>query len=603
MRKHMAFTGDLENLPIVDIIQLVHTTRKSGIFFVKGAKGESKIVFSSGYIVGANHINDSIRIGTVLVKTGTLTIDDLKQALSIMNDAGKSSKPLIVTLMEMGKLKRQDALRGLKKLVEMTIVELMSWTKGTFTFDTETNVFSSEGGASFGDNEQDVGLDAQMVLMDALRVFDERERDRANGKEVPSFEALFTDVLPMENAGKAKGQGSMITADVLGLADIDQLEKKIPRPASDMEVFDPVAIHRQNIKEMLAGFSFEEQEAFVSFLKRSMDRKASPEDAAQQAGKAVVLFSTDKLIRHSVMTLCKEDGIPVFATDDEADLERIISQCLAAVRMPMVVFDSPTRSDDGFPEEKIIGLRNRVREQFSAVPLLQLSSSEHVNFILQSYHEGVRAVLPKPHKDIRKETYVPDMIKFLGTFKSYIKGYQYRLDTTDQHIKELKDNIKLLREITNPSDAAMVILASVAEMFERAVTFFVRASELTGERAVGVSSEKSMGPTPADRLKIPLSQPSVFHEVVEKGQVYYGESSDAAITGLFKDIGKPLSPAVVLLPLICDRKVVAMVYGDFGKKEASPVQLDILEILAQQVGMVLEYALFRRRMTKESQKS
>jgi len=83
----MAFTGDLEHLHIVDIIQLVHTTRKSGIFSVKGAKGESKIVFSNGYIVGANHINNSVRIGTVLVKTGAITIDDLKQALGVTKDA------------------------------------------------------------------------------------------------------------------------------------------------------------------------------------------------------------------------------------------------------------------------------------------------------------------------------------------------------------------------------------------------------------------------------------------------------------------------------------------------------------------------------------
>ena len=143
----MAFTGDLEHLSIVDIIQLVHTTRKSGIFSVKGSKGESKIVFRNGYIVGANHINNSVRIGTVLVKTGAITIDDLKQALGAMKNADKNRIPLLATLMQMGKLKREDALRGLKKLVEMTIVELMSWTKGTFTFDTDTIVVSSEGGA------------------------------------------------------------------------------------------------------------------------------------------------------------------------------------------------------------------------------------------------------------------------------------------------------------------------------------------------------------------------------------------------------------------------------------------------------------------------
>jgi len=599
----MAFTGDLEHLSIVDIIQLVHTTRKSGIFFVKGDKGESKLVFSNGYIVGANHINDRVRIGTVLVKTGAITLDDLKQAVGVPNDAAGNRIPLMVTLMQMGKLKREDALRGLKKLIEMTIVELMNWSRGTFTFDTDTFVFSSEGGAASGDMEQGVGVDAQMVLMDALRVFDERERDRANGKEVPSFEALYADVLPTESAGKTTEERSAITADVLGLADLDRLEKKIPRPVSEMEIFDPVDIHRQNIKEMLAGFSFEEQEAFVSFLRKSADRKPAPDVAGQQANRAVVLFSNDKLIRHSIMTICKEEGVPVFAADDEADLERIVSQCLSAMRMPVVVFDSPAGSGNWFLEETIISLRNRVKEKHPAVPLLQLAAPQETQFILQSYNDGVRAVLPKPLKEVQRETYVQDMIRFLGTFKSYINGLKERHDTTDRYVKGLKDDIKLLREITNPSDAAMVMLAAVAEMFERAVTFFVRASELIGERAVGVSSEKSVGPTRADRLRIPLSKPSIFREVLEKGLVYYGESSDEALKGLFQEIGKPLSPAVVLLPLIIDRKVVAIVYSDFGKKEASPVQLDILEILAQQVGIVLEFALYRRQTTKASQQS
>jgi hypothetical protein len=147
-----------------------------------------------------------------------------------------------------------------------------------------------------------------------------------------------------------------------------------------------------------------------------------------------------------------------------------------------------------------------------------------------------------------------------------------------------------------------VVLTAVSEMFERAVTLLVRAPELIGERAIGIGSEKSMGPSPAGRLKIPLSQPSVFRDVVEKGRIYYGESGDETLRTFFTEIGKPLSPAVVLLPLIVDRKVVALIYGDFGQKEASPVRLDMLEILAQHAGTVLEYAVFRRQVTKSAQK-
>ena len=369
----MAFTGDLEHLNIVDIIQLIHATRQSGIFSVKGANGESRIVFSAGDIVGANHIDNSVRIGTVLVKTGAITIDDVKQAMGVMKNAEYKRMPFLATLVQMGKLKREDALRGLKKLVELTIVELMSWTKGTFMFDTDAVVLSSDG-------MQNLSVDAQMVLMDALRISDERERDRREGKKVPSFVELYPDVIPGESAGEAKGERSTVSADDLGLADLDRLEKKIPRPVAEMEIFDPIAIRRRTIKGLLPGFSSDEQEAFISFLRKSPDRKVGPDDAAKQAGKAIVMFSNDALISHSIMSLCNDEGVLVFATDDEKDLDRMVSQCLLSARMPVVVFDDPMKSEGGFSREKIAGLRNQVRGTYPAVPVLQFASPQDSGF-------------------------------------------------------------------------------------------------------------------------------------------------------------------------------------------------------------------------------
>lgn len=591
----MAFTGDLEHLSIVDIIQLVHTTRKSGIFSVKGDKGESKIVFSHGYIVGANHISDSVRIGTVLVKMGAITLDDLKQAFSATDQAGEQRIPLMVTLMQLGRLKREDAQRGLRKLVEMTIVELMGWTKGTFTFDTDAVVYSPEGAAASGDMEQAVGVDSQMVLMDALRVFDERERDRADGKQVPPFESLYADVLPAEG-GTKKEHAVAITADILGLDDLDKLERKIPRPTSDMELFDPVAIHREGMKEMLAGFSPQEQEALVSFLKGSGTRRTA--SASQQADKAVVLYSDDELLRHSIMTICNSEGIPVFAVNGEAELESTLSQCLSAMRMPVVVFDHPLRSGAGSAEEAIVSLRGRVREKFSAVPLLQLAPPQESGFVLRSYAEGVRAVFPKPAKELRRESFIQDLIRFLGSFRTYLSGFQHQPEAAARYVKKLSSDIRSLRDLGNPSEAMMMVLLAVAEMFERAVLFYVRPAELSGETAMGVGPEKSTLPTSAEKLKVPLAKASVFRDVLERKLPYYGEHSDESLRELYREIGPPLRQAVLLLPVVSDRKVVAVVYGDFGSSDASPVQIDILEILSQQIGMVLENALFRKQAAK-----
>src|SRR5512136_1463345 len=98
----MSFTGDLEHLPIVDVVQLLHSTRKSGILRVMCRKGESQLVFKDGYFVSANHLDNRVRIGKILVDLNVITPEILEQALTAQNSAGPNQKPLIITLIENG---------------------------------------------------------------------------------------------------------------------------------------------------------------------------------------------------------------------------------------------------------------------------------------------------------------------------------------------------------------------------------------------------------------------------------------------------------------------------------------------------------------------
>jgi hypothetical protein len=276
----------------------------------------------------------------------------------------------------------------------------------------------------------------------------------------------------------------------------------------------------------------------------------------------------------------------------------MVSQCLLSARMPVVVLDAPSPAEPGFTTQKIAGMRDHVRKKFSTIPVLQFAAADDQAFMLQAYQEGVRAVLPKPSKDDQQGTFIQDTIRFLDAFKSYARSLQYGQDDADLYGRKLKEAVASLRTLANPSDAALAVLTAVSDMFERAVTLVVRGPEMVGERAIGLTSDKSLGPTQADRLKVPLGAPSLFRDVIEKARVFYGESGDDTLAAFLADIGRPLSPAVLLLPLICDRKVVAIVYGDFGNREPAPVRIEMLEILAQQAGLVLEYALFKRQTAK-----
>ena len=207
----MSFTGDLEHLPIVDVIQLLHATRKSGILRVKSRKRESSLVFKNGYIVSASHVNNSVRIGTILIERNIITPEILDQTLLEQKTAGAKRKPLIITLLDKGAVKEEDAYRGLEHLIEKTIVEILTWKSGTFTMEVQPDAIADEYRYYPGKISREINIDAQGVLMDALRIFDEKARDGE----------LTEEVIP-ENDGNTTGsvpdqEGPALSADDLGL--------------------------------------------------------------------------------------------------------------------------------------------------------------------------------------------------------------------------------------------------------------------------------------------------------------------------------------------------------------------------------------------------
>lgn len=221
----MSFTGDLEHLPIVDVIQLLHATRKSGILRVKSLKRESDLVFKDGYIVSASHLNNSVRIGTILMERNIITPEVLDQALLEQKNAGAERKPLIIALLDKGLVKEEDAYQGLEHLIEMTIVEILAWKRGTFTLDVLPNAIADEYRYYPGKINREINIDAQGALMDALRIFDEKMRDgELTEEEIPEDDGTITGTVSDE-------EGPALSADDLGLLRLeleraDREEKK-----------------------------------------------------------------------------------------------------------------------------------------------------------------------------------------------------------------------------------------------------------------------------------------------------------------------------------------------------------------------------------------
>lgn len=218
----MAFSGDLEHLSIVDVIQLLHTSRKTGTLKVQGRKGEISVAFSDGYIIGASHYSRGALIGTILVEAGVISKEALEKALTIQNQAGAERKPLIGTLLENNLADRDGAYRGLETLIELAIVEILTWKKGSFALHVDETLTCDEFRYFPEKLNQEITLPTEHVLMDALRIFDEKMRDGLLQMEEDIPEEASPASQPAETSS------SVLSADDLGLGDLDAIQRKLP---------------------------------------------------------------------------------------------------------------------------------------------------------------------------------------------------------------------------------------------------------------------------------------------------------------------------------------------------------------------------------------
>lgn len=587
----MSFTGDLEHLPIVDVIQLLHSTRKTGTLCLKSDKGESQLVFNDGFIVSANHVNNNIRIGRILVDNGAITKEVLDQALLQQQEAGPERKPLIAMLIEGAHLKREDAYVGLESLIEMTIVEVLTWTSGSFALDVHSSVISDEYRYFPETLKQEIYMNTQSILMDALRIFDEKMRDGTLETSLFATEQQ----MPAAAQPTAANQGQQmveITEDLLGLDELEHIKKKIPDVFGGLKDYDKTEVHRQKIRESIPGLSQSQHEKLLAALMAFSETKGGEceQTATQHQPLAVLVLSRDNFIKHAIGTICKHENMFVFTTDDEINIDMIVDQSLSKGLVPLLVVDSPAVEET----EKHLALLEQKSEKYPQLSILQLTLPSDMEFPLRSLQSGARKILHRPQLNDSREQAAEEAVTFLKSFHNYVAKSFY---TPEQMmLNKFKECIHELDTLREAPDIAAVPLKLASVMFERCITLVVSQTELIAEKSIGVTSDKSAGLSTPLMFRLSLGEQSIFTKVIQSGGHYFGQCSDSRAMGqLFQKMPPPRNPKILLMPIKSFGRVIAITYGDFGAGAGSPVQLDLLDIVARHAGLVLDNCIYRKK--------
>lgn len=580
----MSFVGDLEHLPIVDVIQLLHATRKSGTLCMKSSKGESQLVFRDGCIVSANHANNSVRIGQILVQMNKLSREALDATLSEQTSPGAERVPLIASLIESGKIKKEDAFKGLETLIEMTIVEVLTWTTGTFELDVDKTVISDEYRYIPENLKLELNLNTQNVLMDALRIYDEKKRDGTLLEESSQEESSA----PPSVESPPAFDDCVISIDDLGLDVLDDLEKVIPGFFTPVIAHDATAIHREKAATSLGDIPQEQQEQLFAYLSKT----AAPPDSQsaehpRPATHALILFSASEFIRHTVMTACKQEGFFTFSTDEEENLEIIINQSLAKELLPVVLLDQPEASAG----TNITGLTSRLLEKHPDIAIFHLLNPADFNNILAAMRSGARAVLPRPDNIAGRASFVEDSIFFLETVKKCLKVKAAGTATgTPAIFSECMDEISIKKELP---DIIQQIDRYISTVMGRAVTFVHRKAELVAESISRAADAQPLN------ISLPITGDSPLHTTMSSGELF-SQAGDVKLLNdtLYSQIGAPADRQIIIVPFKCLGRVLAVTYGDFGSGQRVGVDLRLIAILVRHAGIVYENALYRKKFEK-----
>jgi hypothetical protein len=172
--RSVSLAGKLEDVSVVDVLQFIHLGRRTGTLMLRSRERRGTIGFHDGRLVSAC-MPGSAMLGELLLSTGAVTAPLLADALAIQERS--VPRPSLGRLLVDDLGVPEDAIRmALELQIEQAVFELVTWTDGLFEFAVDGVHVPDDFSVHPGEVLPAVNVNTQMLLLEAMRVFDERNR-------------------------------------------------------------------------------------------------------------------------------------------------------------------------------------------------------------------------------------------------------------------------------------------------------------------------------------------------------------------------------------------------------------------------------------------
>ncbi len=557
----MSLVGNLEDLSLPDILQIVSLSRKSGILTVEREGREGRIFIRDGRVIQTISPRSGKTLGEILSGRGLVRPEDLKKALEIQG-SGEQKELLGAILIRLRLIDQEVLEKVVQEQIEEAIGYFLSWDEGDFTF--ELSDIQGRGEVSVDPHAfiLEKGIDTQWLVLEGTRKMDERSRQGEDAEAGEGAAAAQEAAAVTEEAEPSGSRGGLVLVDD-----------------------DPV--FRGQAQERLEKLNY----------------RVVTCDGADEALRAVKEFSRTFL--------------PIVVTDivyPTSDGRGFLGGIELVEKLRSEQPEVPVIVVTAYPDDNVaskvsgLGVKHFLTKPTGAGGEGGGAGSEFYDRLeaaLEESRSGVAA--PAARKEAPDKGGREVLVEAIGEKKAAIAARESSLPSAGLNRDEMTLLQDMMQELQNPratSEIGLLILRFAAEVLNRAALFVVKGGRAVGLGGFGVEVSGKERKGGVRGATIPLDEPSIMEEVVRLNGVYRGPVADTPWNmRLMEQLGGQTPPEAVAIPLKANGKVRVILYGD-NLPDSGPLPgTQALEIFLAQAGLTLERVLLEKRLQEGASKA
>ncbi len=633
----MSLVGNLEDLSLGDIMQIISLSQKSGVLALKGEEGAGRIVFRAGLVHAACLEGRPDDLRGLLVASGTIDESTFDAFAAHAEKVGCAVAELLVQKSDLT-AEQIDAM--LRESVESAILEMFTWRAGDFSFDVRNQLDPGDPQVVLS-----AGVNAQYLAMEGMRICDERSRDAAESASGPTTEVESADSPVMVSAESTNdaffGDDSLdIGSDLLEAEDVG-----VP-PA--LEVDDGVTAADIVVATVLldeaASVASDAEPTRVEPIEQAMSSASdgTPEEPSEKRAPAAVAAIAATAPSSSGPPV--EQGLParqasplplVLIDSDVTVLEwakgalqtgfshihafQQAEQGLARIRQymirgefPVVLISTKIQID---PLSGIHGLSDfvsRLKAQAAKLVVVGLREENASEDAADSGQSAASAafdrIVSRPNGQALRgrgdgleagaaETFaaaVHDLLE--AKSDATLSKPAAKANTDNQLIQHLRATTSKLQDASSRGEILPVVLDFAAELFARVAILIVREEQVFAIAGRGIDALEVDPLDSSAPVSIQTLEGGWIRQVLDSGGPVEGPPTTSADQDLLMRFGGLVPPIAYLGPIESSGSTVAMLYCDQGARPVEMPDTSGLEVVLQHAGLALDRAALERAL-------